>query len=192
MKFKCLKNCGECCETIPIRKDFYESKKDFAQRDHTILVIDGTEYVIPVANDFKWSKYCIFLTEDRCCSIYEDRMDVCRIYGYDGLNCPYIKQDGTKRTEEEAKVVKDGKAIPYATALSLIYNPENKYDFLGYLCRSLLSDRHPLGLYIAMVNYNLDVTEHIVDNKISVPEKSVDELNRALNMFGVSVVNYEE
>jgi Fe-S-cluster containining protein len=55
------------------------------------------------------SSNCIFLTKDKKCAIYEDRPEVCKLYGTSKTNqdlmCPYLKHNGNKRSKADQKKI---------------------------------------------------------------------------------------
>ena len=93
MTFECKNNCGNCCGVVPIPKEVYEKNKDkITKKIIDIKQIRDNIYVITK------DMFCIFLDKKKRCMIYEERPDVCKIYGIDmRLPCPYFKFDGTKR-----------------------------------------------------------------------------------------------
>ena len=93
-EFKCVDGCGICCGLVPIPKATFEANKDKIQRK--IIGMEETETeVYPMTE----SILCCFLTEDKRCSIYDSRPDICIRYGLDPmLQCPYIKMNGRPRS----------------------------------------------------------------------------------------------
>lgn len=102
MEFKCRDKCGECCGIIPLDKEIIERNKDKIQGE-VVEVIDGGTYQYYLTKDLG----CIFLDrETKKCNIYNDRPDVCKMYGVTmdpRLQCPYIKPNGNPRSEAGRK-----------------------------------------------------------------------------------------
>jgi len=97
MSWKCKPNCGECCGCVPFTLELIEKHKDKFQREVLETLPAGDNEVVVVSK----SSFCVFLKEDdKSCVIYEDRPDVCKMYGKDPeLPCPYVKQNGNPRSE---------------------------------------------------------------------------------------------
>jgi len=96
MAFECLKNCGKCCGVVPLRTEVWEKNKGKAVKpfDVTFLPVSGEAY--PATGD----GYCVFLDPEGGCVIYDDRPDICRVFGLtDKLPCPFIKVNGNRRSK---------------------------------------------------------------------------------------------
>ena len=119
-KFDCSKfldRCqAGCCGVFPIEKDLYVSHIDKIVNS-TVEVDeyeaidpiskDLKEYVMPLTKDMK----CCFLQDDYKCSIYEDRPEVCKIFGDETvpiLTCNFQDKDAKERSaQEQASLVND-------------------------------------------------------------------------------------
>jgi hypothetical protein len=101
MTFECLAGCGKCCWPVPIPRETWDRHQDKVQREvlevWSNLVIGGQ--VLPITADL----LCPFLTECKRCAIHDDRPEVCRNFGKRGHSCPYVKPDGTPRTDRGVK-----------------------------------------------------------------------------------------
>jgi len=99
---KCLDGCGKCCWAVPIPRETWDRHREDLLRPvaETWEVIP--DQILPITKDLR----CPFLSdEDRRCTIYEDRPPVCRNYGKRGHTCPYVKPDGTPRTERGTRQI---------------------------------------------------------------------------------------
>ena len=106
MTFECLKNCGLCCGPVPIKKEIYEKNKGKA-RPHAMT--DLGSHILALQGS---TAKCAFLTEENRCSIYDERPDVCRLFGCSeeakvncSLACPFLRPDGTIRKRQERRKV---------------------------------------------------------------------------------------
>ncbi len=104
--FKCLSNCGDCCCPVPIKKEIYERNKAKCQ-PHEMHDCDDEVIV----TNTKTGR-CAFLDENALCGIYEERPEVCRLFGDSEksktdyvLMCPYLRQDGTHRPRHERRAI---------------------------------------------------------------------------------------
>jgi Fe-S-cluster containining protein len=100
MTWKCHPDCkGECCGIVPIPYIVFKSNEDVIQctpkRVDTIRLKDKRAVVLPVTDDLK----CVFLNRETFkCAIYEERPDVCRLYGQNvRLLCAYVDMTGKFR-----------------------------------------------------------------------------------------------
>ena len=104
-KWKCLKNCGECCGIVEFHTDVWEAHKDKAVRKVMELMEIKRRWgytVIPMTEDLK----CPFLTSEKRCAIYESRPRICECYGVNVyLPCPYITPAGRRREAHEVQRV---------------------------------------------------------------------------------------
>lgn len=96
MGFEC-KRCGDCCEVIAFEKSFFQKMKKFTQKPYELKVefYNGDRlvsvpkrykklYIYPVTQDNK----CVFNRIDFSCAIYEQRPELCRMFGLmPGLLC---------------------------------------------------------------------------------------------------------
>lgn len=99
--FNC-QNCGECCGPIPV------SHKELVQIRRNLRKKTADE-IIRLKNQRREPFTCPLLDiENKRCSVYNDRPEICRMFGfYRGLECPNNKkfakgsrEEGTKRLEE--------------------------------------------------------------------------------------------
>lgn len=98
--WKCRENCGECCGVVPIPKTTWEDNKHLAKRVVEVREFDKLMAVITT------DMLCCFLGDDKKCLIYNQRPEICRIYGMiPDLACPYVRCNGTSRIPEEVKLV---------------------------------------------------------------------------------------
>lgn len=105
--WNCREGCGECCGTVPIEYTVYNNAMHADLRQVACIeyfdgITDGKsgkKYVLARTQD----GFCIFLhRETKRCVIYQDRPDVCRMYGrIPELLCPYIRLNGQMRSEKE-------------------------------------------------------------------------------------------
>lgn len=157
VEFSCRENCGECCDPILLREEELDRFSDKAVREFFILRFDTPwgDMVLPVSTEDKYNRQCVFLTDDKKCNIYEERPRICRDFGIRKSMCPYIKPDGTQRTEDEANWIKKSRGVYYAYSAAIIdpsgdiENGKEGNDILRiYL--ELLFDMHPVAMYICM------------------------------------------
>ena len=98
----CPKKCkADCCGYVPIPKQIWEKFKNRAQRVYKEVPYDET-HILPLTEDLN----CPFLSKEYKCIIYEDRPWLCKLFGtkeIQGLKCPYLKANGSKRGKEERK-----------------------------------------------------------------------------------------
>lgn len=93
-----------CCGPVPIKKEIYEKNKHKCSRPviHERMVEDGR--VIPETG----TQYCTFLSPAYTCLIYEDRPDVCKLFGKIPsplMQCPFMDTNGKKRSDKQRKKV---------------------------------------------------------------------------------------
>lgn len=101
MTFKCLKGCGKCCGPVPIPKDVYERNRHKVRAlTDDILETNGEVFVT------QEDGFCIFLSEEKECLIYDERPEVCRLYGISNdprLMCMFLKPNGKPRSKASIK-----------------------------------------------------------------------------------------
>lgn len=99
MTWQCKAGCkGDCCGPVPIPRATFEKHKD--KINNYTLVEFGNE-VLP---DREGRTQCLFLGDDYKCMIYEDRPEVCKMYGVSlELPCPYVKPNGRLRSEAQVR-----------------------------------------------------------------------------------------
>lgn len=93
---------GDCCGVIPIDSKVLYRNRHLWQVEPIRQI--PTKIGIFVETE---DMHCIFLSrKKRLCMIYKDRPEVCRKYGtIKEHQCPIIKINGSRRTEEEQKVI---------------------------------------------------------------------------------------
>jgi len=78
------KGCGECCGPVPINKEIFEKNKDKIEDfDSLQILVNDEDYWIACRSDLT----CSFYNKKKGCLIYEDRPNVCKLYG----NIPELK-----------------------------------------------------------------------------------------------------
>jgi|688.fasta_scaffold476626_2 Fe-S-cluster containining protein len=96
--FQCKKNCGKCCGLVPFTKAEKDALSLELQEKYAWelfgngfipLPKDGLsgETILKAIEDFQ----CVFLTEDKKCSIYDKRPLICKAFGKvksERLTCP--------------------------------------------------------------------------------------------------------
>lgn len=100
--FACKEGCGECCGIVPIPKEIARKTEHLAQiKPEKIFAFNNDLYII--TPDMK----CVYLDrKTKKCAIYKDRPRICRLYGLTPrLPCPYIKENGERRSLAERKLV---------------------------------------------------------------------------------------
>ena len=93
-----------CCGPVPIKKEIYEKNKHKCARPviSERVVEDGM--ILPETGE----KYCTFLSPSYTCLIYEDRPDVCKLFGKIPsplMQCPFMDINGNKRSKSDRKRV---------------------------------------------------------------------------------------
>src|SRR3989304_3333713 len=77
--------CGECCCCVPLKPKDWQRLKSRIQRP-----CDPVDYMQNTILPWTESKVCVFLTNEKRCAIYEDRPNVCRLFGTIlALRCSY-------------------------------------------------------------------------------------------------------
>lgn len=102
---KALHKCkAECCKTVPFPKKLY---KRLRSKSHRKVIKLKEIYqkmgqsleamVVPFTLDM----ICPFLNKKHECSIYDERPEMCRIFGKESidpqLRCAYLKENGEER-----------------------------------------------------------------------------------------------
>jgi hypothetical protein len=106
-----------CCGPVPIKKNIYEKNKHKCARPviHERFVED--DMILPETGE----KYCTFLSPSFTCLIYEDRPNVCKLFGKIPsplMQCPFMDTAGKKRSKpERARVEKE-----FSDALNKVQN----------------------------------------------------------------------
>lgn len=106
-----------CCGPVPIKKDVYEKHKHKCARPVVFerAVEDGM--IIPETG----TQYCAFLSPGYTCLIYEDRPNVCKLFGKVPsalMQCPFMDINGKKRSDSEKKRVEK----EFSDALKTVQN----------------------------------------------------------------------
>ena len=106
--FCCLKNCGICCCPVPIKREIYEANKDRLAKDSKVFEFDSMVIVQAPTGE------CGFLNGEKRCSIYEDRPEVCRLFGdsqkakfVTSLMCPFLRVNGEPRPRKERRILRE-------------------------------------------------------------------------------------
>jgi Fe-S-cluster containining protein len=103
MAFKCLENCGKCCGPVPIPEEvFNRNMQKIEVPVDDFLHINGD--VFAVGKDGA----CAFLGERKKCLIYDERPEVCRLYGMSNdprLMCMFLKPNGRPRSEASQRQI---------------------------------------------------------------------------------------
>lgn len=104
--FKCKEKCSApCCGAIVIEIELETKHMDKIKSSprYPCERMHVSNSVAYLTEDLK----CIFLNKENKCSIYEDRPEVCRLYGTrPNLQCPYVHMDGRLRTKRESRMIK--------------------------------------------------------------------------------------
>ena len=97
---KCLLQCkAACCGVVPFDKKFVEKNKPSRKVKSTQEFGDK---VILETEDLT----CPYLSKDYKCTIYDDRPEVCRLFGNEThkyLTCPYQTKDGKIRDRADRR-----------------------------------------------------------------------------------------
>ncbi len=94
---------ADCCGVLPVSPEFWEKWRFRAQVPvDRIVRVKGFMFIH--TSDLR----CVFLDRESFkCVIYPARPKICRVYGHlEDLPCPYLRADGTERSEEEIAEVK--------------------------------------------------------------------------------------
>jgi len=197
--FPCREGCGECCDPVLMKEEELERLKEKAVRDFVILRFDTPwgDMVLPVSLDANFDKLCVFLTDEKRCSIYEDRPRICRDFGVRKAMCPYIRPDGTLRSEEETDWHKRSRGIYYAYAAAII-DPDGEIEagksgndiIRQYL--SLLFEQHPVAMYICIFTLGIDFKKAIINREtkgcdVSIPVKCKEKFYSNLKRMGIEL-----
>jgi Fe-S-cluster containining protein len=83
-----------CCGIIPFPLKFLEEHREKFQENGELK--ENGEQAVILTKDF----LCVFFNRiAHNCAIYDERPDVCRVYGtIDRLKCPYYKRSGNLRS----------------------------------------------------------------------------------------------
>lgn len=197
--FPCREGCGECCDPVLMKGDELERLKNKSVRDFTILRFDTPwgDMVLPISTDSEFDRQCVFLKDDKRCSIYEERPRICRDFGVRKAMCPYMKPDGTPRSEKETDWYKKSRGVYYAYAASII-DPDGSIEsgasgneiIRQYI--TLLFDQHPVAMYICIFTLGIDFNKAIVNSgdsgcKVNIPTKCRDRFYSNLKRMGIEL-----
>lgn len=98
---KCLDKCkAECCGLVPFDKTVFARNRGKQKREILeVINVDDTHVVIVCKHN-----YCVFLDANYKCSIYDERPEVCKLYGnIDNLPCFYQDKEGNMRTRQDRR-----------------------------------------------------------------------------------------
>ena len=108
MEFNCgdrVQTCkAECCGPVPFPKKLYKRLRSKALRKvekvKELYQKMGPSLEVMVV-PFTFDLTCPFLGKDYQCVVYEDRPEICRIFGKESLDpklrCPCFKENGEAR-----------------------------------------------------------------------------------------------
>jgi Fe-S-cluster containining protein len=98
--WKCKEHCGECCGVHLFSRELWEEYKHLKQAEIKEEIVAEEEVAVLTTDAL-----CVFLDRNsKLCVIYEARPQICRVYGkHLDLPCPYIKPNGNKRSEAQAR-----------------------------------------------------------------------------------------
>ena len=94
---------ADCCGLVPFHIQFYAQHEELVIEAWVERLLRIENYTLPITDDLR----CCFLDrEELKCLIYEERPEICRLFGYvDELRCPYYDTEGTKRSRAERRRV---------------------------------------------------------------------------------------
>jgi Fe-S-cluster containining protein len=73
---KFCENCeSSCCGLFPLPAKLFNRHQHKAQKPYRI--VETADHIIPLTED----GWCIFLNDKKRCVIYNDRPNICRMYG---------------------------------------------------------------------------------------------------------------
>ena len=88
---------SECCSLVPIDKALWEKNQDKVQQKPSEILEMGHNVIVPITPNMK----CPFLSPDLSCAIYDDRPEVCKLFGNEShinLTCAYQRANGDARS----------------------------------------------------------------------------------------------
>ncbi len=91
-----------CCGYVPIDLNVWEHNQHNIQTPPKEILSVGPETILPITP----SGNCPFLAKDLSCAIYNDRPEVCQLFGNEShinLTCSYQKANGEPRSFHERK-----------------------------------------------------------------------------------------
>ena len=99
---QCLHKCkSECCAELPFDREFLDTHKP--ARTVVNEVVFGDKVISETEGH-----YCLYLDKDFRCSIYNERPEVCRLFGDESninLICPYQDKGGRVRSRQERRAI---------------------------------------------------------------------------------------
>ena len=98
--YELCKNCGRCCGQIKFKIEFINKHKQDIQKEHLVNLKNLPNKLIqPITND----GYCIFLDRTiKRCKVYNDRPDICKIYGtIEEYPCYILEPEKCKKKDAE-------------------------------------------------------------------------------------------
>lgn len=104
IKHKCNAECCNCF--APIECEIYEKHKDKAQRK--ILEIKKMSAPFEIYLVITEDGRCVFLDENLNCSIYEDRPQICKLFGSEShsyLVCRWLSKDSCVRSRQKRRQI---------------------------------------------------------------------------------------
>lgn len=69
--------CGQCCGIVPIDKRTFESNQMKIKIEYHATIYNQTAFATKKDDPLE----CAFLDENKQCLIYQDRPEVCRLFG---------------------------------------------------------------------------------------------------------------
>lgn len=100
---KCLQKCrAVCCGIIPLERKFIKKHKPVRKVLKEVEL--GGDMVILETE----GRYCPYLNQELKCSIYNERLEVCRLFGDESqiaLTCPFQDKEGRIRSRQERRAV---------------------------------------------------------------------------------------
>lgn len=99
---QCLLKCkAQCCGPVPIPKKVY-----YAMPKARVPVSEQEFYDFVIGTDK--DNYCVFLSEDYRCTIYNQRPEVCKKFGDESqieMTCRFQAKDGRIRARGELREI---------------------------------------------------------------------------------------
>lgn len=85
---KLCKHCGQCCGPVPFDAQFFADNNDKMRREPVEVIPEAFPGMVLVLTE---DGYCVFLTDNKRCAIYDERPMVCRLYGtVPEMRCPKL------------------------------------------------------------------------------------------------------
>jgi len=98
--------CGWCCEYFLMDIDLVNENRHLFQRsvkkEHIPSRYHGEKIIVVTDTP---NRKCVFLKDNNECAIYENRPDICKMFGLSGgeYECPKVAPNGRIRSPEEVK-----------------------------------------------------------------------------------------